>query len=79
VNYEKETLNDVAVEGWDIALKSGKVQVGDEIEIVVGPKYAYGEDGNEDKKVGKDQWVRYEMEVLEAKQDEKTKWDYTPE
>ena len=25
INYEKETFNDVVVEGWDVVLKSGKV------------------------------------------------------
>ena len=25
INYEKETLNDVVVEAWDMVLKSGKV------------------------------------------------------
>ena len=51
--------------------------MGDEVEIICGPKYGYGEEGNDDKKVGKSEWLRYEMKVLEAKEEEKTKWDYT--
>ena len=67
------------MEGWDLVFRSERVKVGDEIEIVCSPKYGYGEEGNDDKKVGKDEWLRYEMKVLAAKPEEKTKWDYKPE
>ena len=60
-------MNDVVVEGWDVAFKSGKVQIGDEIEIICGPKYGYGEEGCEDKKVGKNEWIKYEIKVVDAK------------
>lgn len=64
------------IKGWDVGVKTMKK--GEKALFVLAPEYAYGASGSPPK-IPANATLKFEVELLNFKAKEKTKWDFTEE